>query len=263
MTDTTNSLSPAEARARFRSGLVVPTAGWSDGFTQANLIAVPADYAEDLLEFARRNPQSCPVIDVLEAGQHASALAPDSDIRTDLPLYRVWRDGVLTETVPDATAVWRDDLVTLLIGCSFTFEAALAEAGVPLRHIELGRNVPMYLTDIDSVPAGRIGGRMVVSMRPMPAELVEIATAVTARVPLVHGAPVHAGDPAAIGIADIGRPDFGDAVPIRPGEVPVFWACGVTPQSAVMASKPPFAISHAPGHMFISDVPESRYRTGD
>lgn len=263
MSEQTHTLTPAEARARFRSGLAVPTAGWSDGFTQANLIAVPADYAEEVLEFARLNPKSCPVIDVLEAGQHASALAPDSDIRTDLPLYRVWRDGVLVESVSDATEFWRDDLVTLLIGCSFTFEGALAEAGVPLRHVELGRNVPMYLTNIDCVPAGRIRGRMVVSMRPMPEELVPIATAVTAKVPLVHGSPVHAGDPAVLGIADIDRPDFGDAVLIRPGEVPVFWACGVTPQSAVMASRPPFAISHAPGHMFITDVPESRYRTGD
>ncbi|WP_210412342.1 putative hydro-lyase [Pseudarthrobacter sp. NIBRBAC000502772] len=253
-------LAPADARLKFRNGLVTPTSGWSDGYTQANLIAVTADYADEFIEFCRLNPKACPVIDVIPAGQYESALAPGSDIRTDIPAYRVWVDGELAEEVTDVASVWRDDMVGVLIGCSFTFEAALASEGIPLRHTETGRNVPMYRTSVECIPAGRIHGPMVVSMRPMLPELVETAIRVTSEVPKVHGGPVHVGSPEDLGIADINRPDFGDAVEIRPGEVPVFWACGVTPQSAVMASRPAFAISHAPGHMFITDVPESTYR---
>ena len=260
MTHANALLAPAEARRQFRDGLVTPTSGWSDGYTQANLIAVTADYADEFLEFCRLNAKACPVIDVIPAGQYESSLAKGSDIRTDIPAYRVWKDGVLAAEVPDVRSLWRDDMVGVLIGCSFTFEAALAAEGIPLRHTETGRNVPMYRTNVECTPAGRIHGPMVVSMRPMPEELVETAIRVTAEVPKVHGAPVHVGSPAELGIADISRPDFGDAVDIRPGEVPVFWACGVTPQSAVMASGPAFAISHAPGHMFITDIPESMYR---
>lgn len=260
MTQTNATLPPSEARRQFRNGLVTPTSGWSDGYTQANLIAVTADYADEFLEFCRLNPKPCPVVDVIPAGQYESSLAPGSDIRTDIPAYRVWKDGVLAAEVPDVRSLWRDDMVGVLIGCSFTFEAALAMEGIPLRHTETGRNVPMYRTNVECIPAGRIHGRMVVSMRPMPADLVDAAIRVTSEVPKVHGAPVHVGSPEALGITDISRPDFGDAVDIRPGEVPVFWACGVTPQSAVMASKPAFAISHAPGHMFITDIPESTYR---
>ena len=253
-------MAPSDARPKFRSGLVTPTSGWSDGSTQANLIAVTADYADEFIEFCRLNPKACPVIDIIPAGKYESALAAGSDIRTDIPAYRVWVDGELADEVTDVSAVWRDDMVGVLIGCSFTFEAALAGAGVPLRHTETGRNVPMYRTNIECAPAGRIHGPMVVSMRPMPPELVETAISVTSEVPKVHGSPVHVGSPGDLGIADINRPDFGDAVEIRAGEVPVFWACGVTPQSAVMASRPSFAISHAPGYMFITDVPESAYR---
>lgn len=253
-------LAPAEARLQFRNGLVTPTAGWSDGYTQANLIAVTADYADEFIEFCRLNPKACPVIDVLPAGHYESVLAPGSDIRSDIPAYRLWEDGNLAGEATDVASVWREDMVGVLIGCSFTFEAALAKEGIPLRHIETGRNVPMYLTNVQCTPAGRIHGPMVVSMRPMPPELVEAAVRVTSEVPKVHGGPVHAGSPGDLGIADINRPDFGDPVEIRPGEVPVFWACGVTPQSAVMASRPSFAISHAPGYMFITDVPESHYR---
>ncbi|MFF2245045.1 putative hydro-lyase [Arthrobacter sp. NPDC058130] len=253
-------LAPADARLKFRNGLVTPASGWSDGYTQANLIAVTADYADEFIEFCRLNPKACPLIDVIPAGQYESALAAGSDIRSDIPAYRVWVDGELADEVTDVASVWRDDMVGVLIGCSFTFEAALASEGVPLRHTETGRNVPMYRTRIECTPAGRIHGPMVVSMRPMPPELVETAIRVTSEVPKVHGSPVHVGAPGDLGIADINRPDFGDAVEIRPGEVPVFWACGVTPQSAVTASRPAFAISHAPGHMFITDVPESTYR---
>ena len=167
MTHTNARVAPSEARLQFRNGLVTPTSGWSDGYTQANLIAVTADYADEFLEFCRLNPKACPVIDVIPAGQSESALARGSDIRSDIPAYRVWKDGVLAAEVPDATSVWRDDMVGVLIGCSFTFEAALAKAGIPLRHTETGRNVPMYRTNVQCTPAGRIHGPMVVSMRPM------------------------------------------------------------------------------------------------
>lgn len=254
------ALTPAEARAAFRSGTSTPTAGWAPTYTQANLISVPVEYAYDFLLFAQRNPKPCPILDVTEPGSATTVLAPEADLRTDVPLYRVWRDGELLEEVTEVTHVWRDDLVTFLIGCSFTFEGALAEAGVPIRHIEQGRNVPMYVTNRQCRPAGRIHGPMVVSMRPIPAELVATAVRVSAMTPAVHGAPVHIGAPEALGIADMDRPEFGDAVEIRDGEVPVFWACGVTPQAALMVSKPPFAITHAPGYMFITDVRDTEYR---
>ncbi|GAA1910882.1 putative hydro-lyase [Nocardioides lentus] len=249
---------PAEARARFRAGLRTPTSGWCGGWTQANLVAVPADLAYDVLLFAQRNPKPCPVIDVSEPGATSLSVL-DGDVRTDLPAYRVHVDGELVAEVDDATAHWREDLVTFLIGCSFTFEDALAQAGVPVRHVEQGRNVPMYRTTLPTRPAGRLHGPLVVSMRPVPAHRVADAVRVTSRYPAVHGAPVHVGDPAALGIADLDRPDHGDPVDVRPGEVPVFWACGVTPQEAIAASRPPYAITHAPGHMAITDVRDAEF----
>lgn len=251
-------LSPAVARRLFRAGLRVPTSGWSAGFTQANLIALPRDLAYDFLLFSQRNPKPCPVLEVTEPGEVSSANFA-GDLRTDLPAYVVYEHGEPVAEVGDATDFWRDDLVTFLIGCSFTFEAALLEAGVPVRHVEQGRNVPMFRTSIECRPAGRLSGPLVVSMRPVPAAQVATAVRVTSRCPAVHGAPVHIGDPAALGITDLDAPDFGDAVEIRPGEIPVFWACGVTPQAAVMASRPPFAIGHAPGHMAITDTRDSEY----
>ena len=244
---------PREARALFRAGLRTPTAGWCTGSTQANLIAVPHDDAYDVLLFAQRNPRACPVLDVTEPGATAAGIF-DGDLRTDLPAYRVYVDGECRGEVGDVRDMWQDDLVAFLIGCSFTFEDALLAAGVPVRHIEQERNVPMYRTDVVCRSAGPLGGPMVVSMRPVAPELVATAVRVTARYPSVHGAPVHVGDPAAIGIADLDRPDFGDPVDVRDGEIPVFWACGVTPQAAVMASRPPLAICHAPGHMAITDA---------
>ena len=255
-------MTPAQsARLAYRQGLVAPTAGVAPGLTQANLIALPRDWAWDFLLFAQRNPKPCPVLDVTEPGSFTTVLAQGADLRTDLPLYRVWRDGRLAEETPDARALWneRPDLVTFLIGCSFTFETPLAQAGIEVRHIALGCNVPMFKTNIACRPAGRLHGPMVVSMRPIAASRVADACRISSRYPGVHGAPVHVGDPAAIGIADVQRPDFGDAVPIRAGEVPVFWACGVTPQAAVMASGVPFAITHAPGHMFMTDVADEAY----
>ncbi|MBP2234043.1 uncharacterized protein YcsI (UPF0317 family) [Sinorhizobium kostiense] len=249
------------ARASYRAGTVGPTSGVAPGLTQANLIVLPRDWAFDFLLYAQRNPKPCPVLDVSDPGSPTTVLAPDADLRTDLPLYRIWRDGRLVAEVPDATAAWTEhhDLVAFLIGCSFTFEAALVEAGIEVRHMADGRNVPMYLIDRPCRPAGRLHGNMVVSMRPIPAGRVADAATISGRFPAVHGAPVHIGDPELIGIRDLSRPDFGDPVRIEPGEIPVFWACGVTPQAAVMASGVPFAITHAPGHMFITDVPDSAY----
>lgn len=248
-----------EARSSYRGGLVAPTSGVAHGLVQANLIAVPEDWAFDMLLFAQRNPKPCPVLEVVEAGAFEPRLAPGADLRTDIPAYRVWRDGELVEEVADATAAWAEQpLVAFLIGCSFTFEAGLADAGIPIRHQELGRNVPMYRTNRDCAPAGRLSGELVVSMRPIPADRVADAVTISGRFPAVHGAPVHVGEPAALGI-DLDHPDFGDAPVVRDGEVPVFWACGVTPQAAIMASRPPFAITHAPGHMLLLDVPDAAY----
>ena len=252
------ALHPREARALFRRGLVTPTAGFSRGWTQANLLTLPREQAFDFLLFAQRNPKPCPVLDVLEAGATSGPLL-DGDVRTDVPAYRVFVDGELVEETPDVTGWWREDLVSFLIGCSFTFESALLEAGVPVRHVEQDVNVPMYLTSRRCRGAGSIGGPLVVSMRPVPAAQVAEAVRVTARYPSVHGAPVHVGDPAALGVADLDRPDFGDPVEVREGEVPVFWACGVTPQAAVMESRPALAISHAPGHMLLTDARDSAY----
>lgn len=247
-----------QARLQIRQGLELPTAGMAPGMTQVNMISVPQDWAYDFLLYAQRNPKSCPVLDVLEAGTYASSMATDSDIRRDFPRYRVWQHGELVEEISDATATYaaHPDLVTFLIGCSFSFEAALMEAGIEVRHIQDGRNVPMYLTDQACRRAGRLSGNQVVSMRPIRADQIAAAVTITARLPGVHGAPVHIGYPEALGIQDILQPDFGDAPRIEAGEIPVFWACGVTPQAAIMQSKIPFAITHAPGYMMITDVPD-------
>ena len=252
--------SPADARHRFRSGLAQPTTGWAPGYTQANLVVLPKEWAFDMLLFGQRNPQPVPLLDVTEPGAVSTVLAPGADLRTDLPRYRVWRDGVLVDEPTDVADLWADDLVSFLIGCSFSFETALLDAGVPVRNIEQDRNVSMYRTNIECRPAGRLSGPLVVSMRPVPAAQVVTAVQVTARMPGVHGAPVHVGAPESLGIADLAQPDFGDPVEAQPGDVPVFWACGVTPQAALMASRPPFAITHAPGFMFVTDVPDAVYR---
>jgi uncharacterized protein YcsI (UPF0317 family) len=232
-----------------------PTAGLAPGYVQANLCILPAGEAAEFLRFCHRNPKPCPLLAVSEPGNPClPALGIDLDIRTDLPRYRVWQDGVIVEEVDDIVHLWRDDFVSFLLGCSFSFEEALLAAGVPVRHIEQGRNVPMYRTDIPTVAAGPFAGPMVVSMRPMrPADAIR-AVQVTSRFPSVHGAPVHFGMPEAIGIADLATPDYGDAVDIRDGEIPVFWACGVTPQSAIAASRSAYCITHAPGCMLVTDL---------
>lgn len=252
------ALSPEQARSLFRAGLSTPTAGWCAGWTQANLIAVPRDQAYDLLLFAQRNPKPCPVLDVTEPGQTSASLFA-GDLRTDLPAYVVYERGEPVAEVTDVTDYWRGDLVSFLIGCSFTFEDALRDAGVPVRHVEQNRNVPMYRTNRMCRRAGEFGGPLVVSMRPVPAGQVADAVRVTSRYPSVHGAPVHIGDPVELGIDDLDRPDFGDPAEVRVDEIPVFWACGVTPQAAVMASRPKLAIGHAPGHMAITDARDTAY----
>lgn len=244
------------ARQLMRSGAYNGhTAGMAPGHVQANLAILPRREADDFLRFCQRNPKPCPLLAVSEPGDPLlPALGDGLDLRSDLPRYRIWRDGDLVDEVDDIAALWRDDLVGFAIGCSFSFEEALLEAGVPLRHVAEGRNVAMYRTSLPTTPAGRFHGPMVVSMRPMKAADAIRAVQVTSRFPQVHGAPVHIGDPALIGIADLARPDFGDAVAVADDELPVFWACGVTPQSVVMAARPAFCITHAPGCMLVTDL---------
>jgi uncharacterized protein YcsI (UPF0317 family) len=255
---------PREVRRQIRDGKWRrPTAGLAPGFVQTNLVILPRDLAFDFLLFSQRNPKPCPVIEVTDVGSpEPTASAPGADLRTDVPRYCVYRDGRLTQEVTDLRWVWRDDLVSFLLGCSFTFEAALLQAGVPVRHIEEKKNVPMFITSIACRPAGLFRGPLVVTLRPIPAALVARAVQITGRYPGVHGSPVHIGDPAAIGIRDLGRPDFGEAVTIRPGEVPVFWACGVTPQAVAMQARPPLMLTHAPGHMFVTDLRNEELAAG-
>ncbi|MDR3348601.1 MAG: putative hydro-lyase [Acidaminococcales bacterium] len=245
----------AQTRQKIREGIIdAPTSGLAPGHVQANLAIVTKDLAYDFLLFAQRNPKPCPILDVTDTGSPVPRLmAPGADIRYDVPRYFVYENGVKTSELKNLENVWRDDFVAFLIGCSFSFETAMLNAGLPIRHIEEKRNVPMYITNMPCVPAGTFHGDMVCSMRPLsPADAIR-AVKVTARFPSVHGSPVHLGDPAAIGVKDINKPDFGDPPVIREGEIPVFWACGVTPQSVAMASKPPIMITHAPGYMFICD----------
>ncbi len=243
------------ARLRVRRGEHSgPTSGLAPGFVQANLAILPRALAEDFLRFCRLNPKPCPLIGVSAPGDwNLPELGADLDIRTDLPRYRVWRDGVAVDEPGDLMRWWRDDLVIFAIGCSFSFEQALLEDGIELRHFTCNCTVPMYRTSIETAPAGPFRGPLVVSMRPMtPLDAIR-AVQITTRFPSVHGAPVHLAKPEAIGIADIAKPDWGDAVPIHDGEIPVFWACGVTPQSVIMAVKPEFCITHYPGAMLVTD----------
>ena len=253
-------LSPKEFRNSVRQGFwKKPTAGCCAGYTQLNLVVLPKKYAADFHAFCEKNPKPCPLLETVERGQvEAIKLAPGSDLRTDCPGYKIFR-GNKTEFRHDVNDIWRDDFVSFLLGCSFTFEQAMLKNGIPVRHIELGCNVPMYVTNIPCEPAGPFHGQMVVSMRPVPAGLVEKAYAVTGCYPAVHGAPVYHGDPSVIGIPDLDIPDFGDPVPLNENEIPVFWACGVTPQIALMNLASEIAITHEPGYMFISDCREEDF----
>ena len=251
----------ARERRRIRAGeFTGQTSGLAPGNVQANLVILPKALAHDFLRFAQANPKPCPVLAVSEPGDpRLPTLGADLDIRTDIPRYRVWRHGELVEEPTDIAHLWRDDLVSFPLGCSFSFEEALIEDGIDVRHISCGCNVPMYRTNIPTTPAGMFHGPLVVSMRPLkPADAIR-AIQITSRFPAVHGAPVHIGLPEAIGIADINKPDYGDAVPIRPGELPVFWACGVTPQAVIAQVKPELCITHAPGAMLITDLRNSNF----
>jgi uncharacterized protein YcsI (UPF0317 family) len=248
------------ARLKIRRGAHrLPTAGLAPGYVQGNLAVLPAALAADFHRFCHQNPKPCPLLAASEPGDpRLPTLGADLDIRTDIPRYRVWRHGELVEEVDDLKKVWRDDLVAFVLGCSFSFEEALIENGLELRHISRGSNVPMYRTSIQTTPAGPFHGPMVVSMRPFkPADAIR-AVQVTSRFPSVHGAPVHLGKPDMIGIKDLAKPDYGDAVPVHDDELPVFWACGVTPQSVIATVKPEFSITHAPGYMLVTDLLNAR-----
>ena len=255
---------PAALRRACRDGAFAgPTSGHAHGYVQVNLAILPADLAPDFLLFCQRNPKPCPVIAVSEPGARACpALGADLDLARDASGYRLFRDGQLVQTAGDASAWWRDDLVTFAIGCSHSFEEALEAEGLTPRHVLEGTTVPMYRTSIECARAGAFHGPMVVSMRPYkPADAIR-AVQITARYPAVHGAPVHLADPSAIGIADLAKPDYGQPVAVAPGEIPVFWACGVTPQAAIARAKPAFAITHAPGRMLVTDLHNARLATG-
>lgn len=252
------AMKPADLRGLIRKGkLTGPTTGMCNGYAQGNLVVLPKALAWDFLLFCQRNPKACPLLEVADAGERTFAqFGKGSDIATDIPRYRVYEHGELTGEYTDVSKFFeeRNDLVSFLIGCSFSFEEALLAAGIPVRHIEQGCNVPMFKTSIATKKAGPFEGPMVCSMRPMTPEQARRAYEITAAMPNVHGAPVQIGHPEAIGVADVMKPDYGDPVEIREGEIPVFWPCGVTPQAAVENAKPPIVITHAPGHMFITDI---------
>ncbi|MBT5931104.1 MAG: putative hydro-lyase [Rhodobacteraceae bacterium] len=250
-------------RAAIRNGSYEGhTAGLAAGKLQCNLAILPEEYALDFLRFCQRNPKPCPVVGVGDTGNpNLPTLGHDIDIRTDVSKYRIFVDGSLTDEVTDISDVWADDLVTVALGCSFTFENALLRNEIPVRHIETGRNVPMYRSNIDLTPAGRFAGQMVVTMRPVPEEQVAQTKAISSKFPQAHGSPIAVGDPSQIGIADLSKPDWGDAVEVRAGEIPVYWACGVTPQNVLLDAKLPICITHSPGHMLISDVAEDAETT--
>jgi uncharacterized protein YcsI (UPF0317 family) len=245
-----------EARRSIREGRHRGhTAGLARGYVQGNVCILPAEYAAEFRAFCEANPKPCPLLAMSQPGDpRLPSLGEDLDIRTDVGRYRVFREGTLSGEVSNIKDLWRDDLVAFILGCSFSFEEALIDAGLPLRYVEQGRNVPMYRTSVDTVPAGRFRGKLVVSMRPFkPADAIR-AIEVTSRYPRVHGAPVHAGFPEQIGISDLSRPWVGDPTEVREGELPLFWACGVTPQSVVMDARPSLCITHAPGHMLVTDL---------
>lgn len=250
------NLTPYDFRQSVRDGRFRgPTAGQCGDYAQANLAILPSAHAGDFLRFCQANPKPCPLLGVGEPGQwHVPVLGREVDIRNDVPAYNVYRDGRLAEETDSLADLWQNDFVVFAIGCSFSFEQMLAQEGIPLRHAEEGRNVPMYRTRIANRRAGVFGGQLVVSMRPMRGAEAIRAVQITSRFPAIHGAPVHIGDPAELGIEDLDKPEFGDPVTIKPGELPVFWACGVTPQTAIMAAKLPLAIAHKPGHMLVTDI---------
>ena len=249
-------MTPTEFRKKVRNNeYQKPTAGMCPGYAQTNLIVLPWEDAYDFLLFAQRNPKPIPILEVTEVGsRELQTLGNDIDVATDFPKYRIYRNGKMIDEYLSVVDFWREDLVSFLIGCSFSFEDLLVDAGIEIRHITEKANVPMFNTNIPLKQAGKFSGNMVVSMRPIKSSQIATAVNVTNRLPGVHGAPIQIGNPAEIGIYDLANPDYGDSVTINENEIPVFWACGVTPQAAVMASKPKFAITHSPGHMLITNI---------
>jgi uncharacterized protein YcsI (UPF0317 family) len=246
---------PRDARARIRAGFNGNTSGMAPGFAQGNLVILPQSWAGDFIGYCRANPTPCPLIGMTEAGSSlVPMLGDDVDVRTDIPRYRVWRDGALVEERHDISAIWQEDFVGFVLGCSLSFEHALESAGLRVRHVDEGKVVPMYRTSIQTKPVGAFRGPMVVSMRPYTPAEAAIAYEVCRPLPGAHGAPVHMGDPALIGIANVDVPDEGEPTEIRAGEIPVFWGCGVTPQAAAVEARPPICITHAPGYMLVCDV---------
>lgn len=248
--------SPRSIRKEIREGRIDgPTAGMALGFVQANLVILPESYANDFREFCRENPRPCPLVEMTAVGSWEPVQsAPGADLRTDLPRYRVFRAGSLVGEPAEIVAEWRPDLVAFLLGCSFTFEEDLVQAGLLVRHLEEGKNVPMYVTNRECHGVGSFQGPLVVSMRPFRKDQVDQVIEITGRQPYAHGAPIQIGQPEGLGIRDVNRPDFGDAVTIREGELPLFWACGVTPQVVIKNARPEIAITHRPGCMFITDL---------
>lgn len=241
-------------RLRIRAGYSGNTSGMAPGYGQGNLVVLPRDWADDFKRYCQANTTPCPLIGMTEPGSSlVPMLGDDIDLRTDLPRYRVWKDGVLEREVTDISDLWQDDFVGFVIGCSLSFEFALQQAGLAVRHVDEEKVVPMYRTSLMTQLVGAFGGPMIVSMRPYTLEQAAIATEICAKLPGAHGAPVHIGDPSAIGIADVNTPDEGEPTAIEAGEVPVFWGCGVTPQAAVMSARPPICITHAPGYMLLCD----------
>ncbi|MFV1592319.1 putative hydro-lyase [Phaeobacter sp. JH20_36] len=233
------------------------TAGLGNGFLQANIAIMPSESALDFMRYCQRNPKPCPLTGVSDTGNPKMfTMGRDIDIRTDVPAYNIYRDGKLESTVGNIRDIWHNDLVAFALGCSFTFEHALNDAGIQLWHINNNKTVPMFRTSIETVPSGPFGGPMVVSMRAIPEDQLKTAIAISKNYPLAHGAPVHWGDPAEIGIQDVNLPDWGDPAPVEAGFIPVFWACGVTPQAAIEQAKLPLCITHKPGHMLITDIPQ-------
>ncbi|HEV3426060.1 MAG TPA: putative hydro-lyase [Paraburkholderia sp.] len=249
------ALTPQGARERIRAGFNGNTSGMAPGYAQGNLVILPQSWAEDFVGYCRANPTPCPLIGMTEVDKSlVPTLGDDVDLRTDLPRYRVWREGVLMQELDDISALWQDDFVGFVLGCSLSFEHALELAGLRVRHVDEGKVVPMYRTSIQTKPVGVFRGPMIVSMRPYTPEQAAIAYRVCAALPGAHGTPVHMGDPGAIGIQDVAVPDEGEPTEILAGEEPVFWGCGVTPQAAVIEARPPICITHAPGHMLVCDV---------
>ena len=255
------SLALEEARALIRNGEYTgPTGGIASGHVQTNLAILPEEYAFDFLKFCVRNPKPCPVLEVTDVGSPTPpVMAPGADLRTDVPKYRVYENGECVDEPTEITSYWQDDLVSFLIGCSFTFEKAMLDAGLRLAHLDQGKNVPMYVTGRECVPSGPFSGPMVVSMRPYRPDEIPLAVAVSGRYPAMHGAPVHVGDPESLGIRDLEEPEFGEPISIDEDQIPVFWACGVTPQAVAMKVAPPLMITHSPGHMFITDRLNAEY----